>query len=113
VGLEIKSGFAEYQLAPNLSLPQWFVFSLPNGLWAFAYSLLITVIWGGSKSWIRFLWWATIPLLVIGFEVLQLIQTIPGTFCTQDMILGVAGLLLGILVGSGKTKSIYHENAPV
>ena len=26
----------------SLPLPEWFVFSLPNGLWAFAYALLIT-----------------------------------------------------------------------
>ena len=66
-----------FNLARNSSLPsrplvpEWIVYSLPDGLWAFAYALLITVIWSGSKTWLRYLWLASIPLLVLGYEILQ------------------------------------------
>lgn len=101
-------------LSPPLSqlLPEWFVFSLPNGLWAFAYALLITSIWSGSKSWLKYFWLASIPLLVLGFEILQHPGIIPGTFCIQDMALGMIGLVLGIFFGTMKTKNNnYYEKA--
>lgn len=101
-------------LSPVLGqlFPDWIVYSLPNGLWAFAYTLLITTIWSGSKSWLKYFWMASIPLLVLGFEMLQFPGLIPGTFCIQDMVFGVLGLVLGIFVGTIKTKNNnYHEKA--
>ncbi len=93
-------------------LPEWLVFSLPNGLWAFAYALLISTIWSGSKSLLRYFWMASIPVLVLGFEVLQYPGIIPGTFCIQDMALGTVGLVLGIFIGTIKTKNNnYHEKS--
>ncbi len=45
--------------APSISrhLPDWIVFSLPNGFWAFGYAVLITTIWSESKSWLRNYYW--------------------------------------------------------
>lgn len=92
--------------------PDWIIFSLPNMLWAFAYALLITNIWTGSNSWLKYFWMASIPLLVLGFEILQYTGIIPGTFCIQDIVFGVSGLVLGIFIGTLKTKhNNYHEKA--
>jgi hypothetical protein len=98
-------------LSQNLYLPKWIVFSLPNGLWAFAYALLITTIWSDSKSWLKYFWMASIPLLVLGFEILQYPKIIPGTFCIQDLALGIAGLTIGIIVGTKIIKPTDHEKA--
>ena len=94
-------------LSPLLGqlFPDWIIFSLPNGLWAFAYALLITSIWSGSKSWLKYFWLASIPLIVLGFEILQYPGLIPGTFCIQDIVFGVLGLVLGIFIGTIKTKN--------
>jgi hypothetical protein len=92
-------------------LPEWIVYSLPDGLWAFSYSLLITGIWSRSKSLLRYFWFASIPLLVLGFEFLQFSRLIPGTFCLQDIALGIAGIFIGILVGIKIIKPDYHEKA--
>jgi hypothetical protein len=93
------------------SLPEWIVFSLPNGLWAFAFALLITSIWAGSHSWLRIIWMASIPVIVVGFEILQGTGTIPGVFCMQDMAFGIAGLLIGILVGTKTINPNHYEKA--
>ena len=85
--------------------PDWIIYSLPNGLWAFAYALLITTIWSGSISSIKYLWLASMPVLVLGFEFMQYPGIIPGTFCMQDIALGLAGLSLGIFIGT-----INHKN---
>jgi ABC-type lipoprotein release transport system permease subunit len=55
---------------------------------------------------------ASIPILVLGFEIMQIPGIIPGTFCIQDIALGLLGLLLGIYIGTMKTKNNnYHEKA--
>lgn len=93
-----------------LTVPQWVVYSLPDGLWAFAYALLITTIWSGSKTWLSYLWLSSIPFLVLGYEILQLPGIVPGTFCIQDIALGIAGLTVGIMIGTKIIKRNYHEN---
>jgi len=98
-------------LPSSPKLPEWIVYSLPDGLWAFAYALLITVIWKGSNSRIKLFWMASIPLLVLGYEILQYANIIPGTFSIQDIALGIAGVTIGIIVGIKIFKSNYHEKA--
>lgn len=94
----------------RLFLPEWFVFSLPHGLWAFAYAIVITGIWTGSRSRLRYFWFASIPILVLGIEILQIPGFLPGIFCFQDIGLGITGLVLGMIIGFKiKKKSIFHE----
>ena len=99
----------QHSLNHDPILSEWNVFSLPNGLWAFAYALVITSIWSGSKSWIRILWMASIPVLVLGFELFQSAGIMPGTFCVQDIILGSLGLSTGILTRVLIDKANNHE----
>ena len=112
VGLDNWLNLARHHsLTQTLYLPDWIVFSMPNGLWAFAYSLIITGIWSGSKSWLRYFWISSIPILVIGYEVLQWAEIISGIFCMQDITLGITGLILGIIVGIKTIKSNNYEKA--
>lgn len=96
----------------NLVLPEWIIYSLPNGLWAFGYAVFISRIWAGSSSWLRYIWIASIPVLIIGFEVLQYTNSIPGTFCIQDIALGLAGLISGIAIGININKINSYEKVP-
>jgi hypothetical protein len=82
--------------------PSWFIYSLPNGLCAFAYTLIVFAIWLGSSFWVRYIWYATIPLLVFGFELLQLTGIISGTFCLWDMAFGAGGIFIGWLINNKK-----------
>jgi hypothetical protein len=78
-------------------LPEWMVYSLPNGLWAFAYTSLVLVIWNGSREAARYFWFLSIPVLVFGFELLQLSGTVQGTFCLIDIVFGALGSLAALL----------------
>ncbi len=95
----------------NLLFPDWFVYSLPNGLWAFAYASLITWIWAGNKSWIRIIWMVSVPLAVFGFEMFQYFNIIRGTACLQDLVAGLLGICLGIIVGKLTNTSKRNEKA--
>lgn len=80
------------------SLMEWILYSLPDGLWALAYTLLIFGLWAGSRSRARYFWYATIPLLVIGFESLQGIGIIRGTFSFSDLLTSMAGMISGVYI---------------
>jgi hypothetical protein len=95
----------------NQLFPDWMVYSLPNGLWAFAYALIITRIWGRNKSWPRIIWLASIPALVLGFETLQFWGIVHGTFCLQDLALGLTGIILGIITVFIIPKPHPHEKS--
>ena len=92
-------------------LPSWGVYSLPDGLWAFSYSLFMTGIWWNSGSRLKYLWIATIPLLVLGSELLQLNSIIPGTFCVQDLILEILGITTGMTFAIKTPKPHNHETS--
>lgn len=90
-------------------LPDWILYSLPNGLWAFAYTFLIIGIWQGSSSPVRYFWFATIPILVFGFELLQLAGVLRGTFSYMDLALSFLGLFTGVFTGIIMHKHQSHE----
>ena len=92
---EISKNF----LWQNNEVPEWILYSLPDGMWAFAYSLLITSIWSGHSSKANFFWILSIPCLTIGFEVFQLFGLLPGTFCLTDMCFLIIGISAGFLIG--------------
>ncbi len=105
IGLDSWLDFARGKShSSGLNLPAWIVFSLPNGLWAFAYAFLLTVVWWRNRSWLKYFWMTSIPLLVLGYEILQYAGIIPGTFCMQDIALGIIGLTTGITAGIFTTK---------
>jgi hypothetical protein len=99
------------QLASGHAIPQWIVYSLPDGLWAFAYALLIAGIWKGKNSGIKYFWMSTIPVLIIGAELLQYTEMVKGTFSFVDIAFEIAGILIGIYAGIKITKSHHHEKS--
>lgn len=81
--------------APVLDVPEWVIYSLPGGLWATAYILIIEAItqpWPPRK---RMLWASSIPLCGIISELLQGIGCLSGTFDIIDVL--CYGVPLGLL----------------
>jgi hypothetical protein len=90
------TGIRERSLNFYNFFPKWIVFSLPGGLWAFAYSLFILNIWTGSTSIMKYFWFMSIPVLIFGFEILQFTGALRGTFCLNDIIWGAIGIIAAI-----------------
>lgn len=97
----------------HLLLPQWMIYSLPNGLWALAYAMIISYIWIGHRSWLKWVWLSTIPMLVYGFEMLQYMKIVPGTFCREDLLSASIGIFLGVLIGINIQKNRRYGKALV
>lgn len=92
----------QHSLALTPMLPGWVVYALPQGLWAFAYALIIAGIWKNQHIWVSYLWLSTIPLMAIGFEVLQFAGVVRGTCCLQDLLFGMGGIVLGVMIVYGR-----------
>ncbi len=77
---------------PNM--PAWFVYSLPDGLWMFSFSMVIFTIWGFQRSREAIAWIMT--TLAIGglFEFSQALNIIPGQFDWADLAFIFIAVLL-------------------
>ena len=71
--------------AMGLSIPEFVVYCLPNGLWSASYILLIDVLLAGQSKLVRILVTSLIPLLGAASEVLQAFALCPGTFDVLDL----------------------------
>ena len=69
----------------DVRLPDVFVNSLPGGLWALGYILVIDSIFGNQSRSTRIVWASVIPLLGVCSEVLQGVGLLPGVFDLWDL----------------------------
>ena len=79
-------------------LPNWFLYSLPDGLWIFSYLSLALYIWKNELKSENLFWIFSIPIIAIGSEIGQLIKIIPGTFDIIDLIIYVLGTILPFII---------------
>ena len=80
----------------SYNLSDWVIYSLPDGLWLFAYILLMATIWDfnikkGSVLIIGF------PLLSVISEFLQFLKVLPGTFDRIDVLAYIFAFILGLI----------------
>ena len=67
------------------ALPEWLLFSMPNGLWAMAYILLIDSIFHRQSLPTRMSWAAVIPACGLLGEMMQALHLLTGTFDWIDV----------------------------
>lgn len=94
----IINGIRTTAVESNFNIPVWVVYSLPQGLWSFAFAVLISSIWSRSSWVLSGLWYAFVLLLPIGWEIAQYFHLLTGTFCWIDLFMGLTGALLGIII---------------
>lgn len=70
----------------DVRLPDLVVDSLPGGLWALGYILVIDSIFSHQSRSTRIVWASVIPLLGVCSEVLQGVGLLPGVFDLWDLV---------------------------
>ncbi len=78
--------------------PNWFLFSLPKGLWLFPYISLVLLIRRNKIHRENFLWIIIIPILIILSELGQLLKIVPETYDFLDILFYSLGAILPILI---------------
>ena len=80
------------------SPPSWVLYNLPDGLWTFASTYALLLIWK-KEDGIQALIWISIPLLLaLGLEFGQFFSYLSGSFDTKDLIAYFVGFLLSLVV---------------
>ena len=79
------------------AFPSWVIFSLPGGLWLFATTNAVRLIWGGDRGKWRTFWLTAAFALGVGSELGQAVGIVPGRFDPMDLTLYLGGFLLAFL----------------
>jgi hypothetical protein len=70
------------------ALPHWLVYSLPDGLWVYALTALMILLWRGTGSLPLKMFWLSLGLLLgAGSELAQLAGVLPGAFDKADLLI--------------------------
>ena len=72
-------------------IPDWILYSLPDGLWLSSYVCLVLLIWKNKINNESAVWIFGMPMIAIMSEVGQFFKIIPGTFDWMDVIMYLLG----------------------
>lgn len=99
----------EMTLVHKSLLPDWMLYSLPDGLWVFSYVSLILLLWGNKLSSFNIIWIFLMPIFAIASEVGQLLSLIPGTFDIIDLIFYILGTIIPLIIYNKQSLNIKLE----
>lgn len=95
------------------ALPEWTVYSLPDGLWMFAYALVIAHIWQRRRTATGLLCMASVAAVPLVLEWLQFAHLLPGTGCPVDAGIGLLGAGIGLFCARFlSTDPVSGKNRP-
>lgn len=104
--LNISNKISNIQNLRNISsFPNWFIYSLPDGLWMFSYTAASLEIWKHAITKQNIFWIFSIPIVAVLSEFLQIFKIIPGTFDFIDLTFYLLGILFPSYIS---TKIIFN-----
>ena len=90
--------FRENFLWIHKFIPDFVLYSLPDGIWVYSSTYALILIWGCNYNNKSSLFWILSPIVCcFSVEILQGIGFVKGTFCFIDLICYVLFFLLSIL----------------
>lgn len=106
-----SSDIRNFSISYIEKLPNWFLFSLPDGLWIFSYVCLMVCIWNFKFNYQSIFWICIIPIIAISSELGQAINLVKGTFDILDLVFYILGFCIPfILIFNNKNyKLLNHE----
>lgn len=89
----------------GLYIPDFFIYSLPDGLWIYSFTSALIII--NDYSWNAYKYWIILPFFLgIGSELLQILKVVSGTFDVSDLLIYFTGILLSILLLNKNEKKL-------
>lgn len=84
-------------IRPNLSdIPEWNIYSLPDGLWLFSYCLFIGCLWNFEPKRCFYVL-VILPIYAISHEIMQKVRFVSGTFDWIDLAAYLTAFVLGYI----------------
>lgn len=87
-------GFFVGQLHPRFV--DWF----PDFAWSYSLTALMTLLWANAPGRARFFWIASAFVVSAGWEIGQRFHVVPGAFDPGDLLFGIVGCTLAVLLSS-------------
>jgi len=75
-------------------IPDWLLYSMPDGLYVFSYVSLMLAVWNMKLTLTSIFWILNIPLIIIVSEIGQLFLIVPGTYDIKDLSFYLFGTVL-------------------
>ena len=92
----------EMTICSKQYLPNWFIFSLPGGLWTFSYVTLVMLIWNNEIKRKNIFWLILLPAIAIISEIGQCLKLFPGTFDLNDILFYILGFITPLILFKNK-----------
>lgn len=106
---EVKSMQTSMSSLKN-ALPDWVIFSLPDGLWLFSYVCLMLHLWRKSMPFPGMIWVLALPILALFFEIFQAIFDSIGTFDWLDILLYLCASTIPLVLFKKKINFKSNSN---
>ncbi len=85
-------------------LPDFLKYNFPDGLWAFAFTSAIQILWAPHEKSFRVFWLVVVFLVIALTEVLQKFEILNGVFDWLDLITMTFAFVSSILIFSKYEK---------
>lgn len=90
-------------------LPDWVVYSLPDGLWMLSYLLIMKVIWYKKATKQALVLPLILPCFMNLTEILQAINYFPGTFDYLDLICYNIPVIIYLILYAYERKTSFNN----
>ena len=104
LGLETLIGWLRAGAGETSGWSYWLAYSLPDGLWVYALTALMILLWRDARSPMKFFWLSLGLLLGAGSELGQLTGMVPGSFDVIDLLVCVLAAAAALVFTSPKFK---------
>jgi hypothetical protein len=78
-------------------MPEWILYSLPDGLWVYGLTASLSLLGAQSQSWLKLGWPSAGILLAFVGELGQYLGFIPGSFDPVDLLFCIVGFGLALI----------------
>jgi hypothetical protein len=107
--LSVIKNFRNFTSTYSNILPNFILYSLPDGLWLFSYVSLVLYLWKNELKSENIFWIFSVPLISIISELGQINKIIPGTFDIIDLLMYLLGTILPFIIYKKSiTNNLLH-----
>ncbi len=96
--------------AQGIYLPDWFIYSVPDGLWMFSFVLTVLSIWNFNLDKSTWIWICSAIVIGLGFELMQSFVKGVGVFDWNDLFFMMVSAAIALTIFSNKTNSKMYIN---
>ena len=93
----IRSLRASHLFPPIEAVPEWIVYSLPDGMWLLSYMFTMEYIWDNEGKYIKVLCIWIMPIAIIIHEFFQFMRLANGTWDINDLTIYIVAIVIYLL----------------